>query len=82
AWIHTRCKNHFVPMHLRLIKAFMAGLFLSFGDLLLQTVHNDPIFVRENGPGMLVVFPVGLIMITRFHVDLITASHAIILMAT
>lgn len=62
------------------------GLFLSFGGMLVQILQADPWLV-SNTPGLLkilqgAVFPVGLVMIVLFQVDLVTASQAIFILST
>lgn len=86
AWIMAGPAKHRLPIGKRFVKAFMAGLFLSMGGMLVDVLTADPWFTT-NAPGLLkiiqgVCFPVGLVMIVLLQMDLVTGQTAIMLMAT
>lgn len=61
------------------LKAFAAGVMLSFGNILLQIVSGGSTSLNESNPGIVKilgasVFPFGLIMITLLHQELLTSN--------
>lgn len=86
AWVMAGPSKHKLPLGKRFVKAFMAGLFLSTGGMLVGTLTANP-WMTTNAPGLLkiiqgAVFPVGLVMIVLLQMDLVTGQMAIMLMAT
>ena len=81
AWIYAGPTKHNMAIGKRFVKAFMAGLFLSIGGMLVNILSADP-WLTTNAPGLLkiiqaAVFPVGLIMIVLLQMDLVTVSQSL-----
>ncbi|CAO1631637.1 unnamed protein product [Sympodiomycopsis kandeliae] len=84
--VHTGQKKHNTPLGKRLVKAFMAGVLLSTGGVLVDTIAADP-WLTANAPGVLkllqgAIFPVGLVMIVLLQVDLLTGHMAYFIAST
>lgn len=84
SWIYSGRSKHALPLGKRFTKAFMAGMLLSMGGMLVQILSADP-WLATNAPGLLKIlqgacFPVGLIMIVLLQMDLVTGQMAIMLM--
>ncbi|CAF0850961.1 unnamed protein product [Rotaria sordida] len=71
-----------------IIKAFLAGVLLSFGGLLLLTVGGGSIPLAQNlGPSIHkliqgIVFPIGLVLIVVTGADLFTGNTMILIIST
>lgn len=86
AWIMAGPAKHKLPIGKRFVKAFMAGLCLSMGGMLVQVLSADP-WLAENAPGLLKIiqgacFPVGLVMIVLLQLDLVTTAMGVMTMST
>lgn len=86
AWILAGRTKHNTPIGKRLVKAFLAGVFLSTGGVLVETLAADP-WLSTNAPGLLkimqgAVFPVGLVMLVVLQMDLLTGHMAIFILST
>lgn len=79
AFCNSAVKKHNAPIPARLVKAFFAGMFLSFGGMLALIVGGgSPTLTMEN-PGLVkiasaAVFPVGLVMIVLLQQELLTSN--------
>ncbi|CAF1074646.1 unnamed protein product [Rotaria sordida] len=71
-----------------IIKAFLAGVLLSFGGLLLLTVGGGSASLAQNlGPSIhkliqAIVFPIGLVMIVMTGADLFTGNTMTLMIST
>lgn len=86
AWILAGRTKHNTPIGKRFVKAFLAGVFLSTGGTLVDTLAADP-WLSTNASGLLkilqgAVFPVGLVMLVVMQMDLLTGHMAVFILST
>ncbi|KAE9411371.1 Formate/nitrite transporter [Gymnopus androsaceus JB14] len=79
-------QKHNSPYHVVFLKAFLAGVMLSFGGLLDEVISGGAAGLTASNPGIVkvlggFVFPVGLVMIVLNGYELLTSNMMVFPMA-
>jgi len=79
-------QKHNSPYHVVFLKAFLAGVMLSFGGLLDEVISGGATGLTSSNPGIVkvlggFVFPVGLVMIVLNGYELLTSNMMVFPMA-
>jgi formate/nitrite transporter len=86
AMVHHAVLKHNTPYQVVFIKAFLAGIMLSFGGLLSEVISGGATGLTASNPGIVkvlggFVFPVGLVMIVLNGYELLTSNMMVFPMA-